>query len=96
MFGGALLSQWLKPFDTETDAASPGNTSQAVQGLSGCPWRQRQVDEIPDRYDPGIAELPQPEQVLVLAHDEVRFRGRSAFEDAVVVGMTFSVSVGET
>ena len=48
---------------------------------------ERQIDKITDRYDPRIAELPQAEQVLVLADDEVRLCGRSAFENAVVVGV---------
>jgi hypothetical protein len=49
--------------------------------------RQIQIDEIPDGYDPGITELPQTEQVLVFADDEVRFGDCSAFENAVVGGI---------
>ena len=44
-----------------------------------------------DRYDPGITELAQTEQVLVFADDEVRFGGGSAFRGAkdIFIGMVF-------
>jgi hypothetical protein len=47
------------------NVVGPDETSFCVS------WSERQIDEIPDRYDPGIAELPQTEQVLVFANDEV-------------------------
>jgi hypothetical protein len=79
---------------------SPGqNARVTAYRLARCPWRERQVDEIPDRYNPGGTELPQPKQILVFADDEVRFGGGSAFEDAVVVRVLFDdmrVSAGET
>ena len=58
-----------------------------VGPLWRCSWRERQTDKLPDRYDWGITELSQTEQVLVFADDELRFGGCSAFENAVVVGI---------
>jgi hypothetical protein len=53
-------------------------------------WRERQIDKILDRHDPGIAELPQAEQILVLTDYDIRFGGCSAFENAVVGGILFN------
>ena len=75
------------------NVVGPDETSFCVS------WSERQIDEIPDRYDPGIAEVLQTEQVFVFADDEVRFGCRRAFEYAVVVGiflMTCRLSVGDT
>ena len=60
-----------------------------LSGFSRC---QRQTDEIPDRDDPGVTELPQPEQILVFADDEIRLGGGSTFENTVVGGV-FSYDV---
>ena len=56
-------------------------------GLQRLSWRGSYIYKVPDRYDAGITELPQTEQVLVFTYDEVGLGGRSAFEDAVVGGI---------
>jgi len=67
----------------KTEGASAASRTR----LPRCPRREREIDEIPDRYDSASTELPKSEQVVVFADYEVRFGGRSAFEDAVVVGV---------
>jgi hypothetical protein len=72
------------PEALEVSSGKARAPAQLATGLSRLPWCQCQVDEIPDRYDPGITRIVQTEQILVFADDEVRLCGGSAFEDAVV------------
>ena len=80
------------PEALEVSSGKARAPAQLATGLSRLPWCQCQVDEIPDRYDSGISELSQTEQVLIFADDEVRHCGGSAFENAVV-GWIFSNDV---
>ena len=85
---GALLGGSFLSFARR--AGDQANTFSAGEGSFRSSWRERQIDEAPNRYDPGVTKFPRRSKSLSLADDEVRLCGGSAFEDAVVVGVFFN------
>jgi hypothetical protein len=47
------------------------------------------TEELDDSHNLGASKIPDAQQIFVPAHDEVRFRSGSAFENTVIIGVFF-------